>query len=64
MEPKILGEISHVAVVAKGVSLRLRTRLRKVYGPGRWRKLKGVATVRLPEDFVVRAEVRGAWSWP
>jgi hypothetical protein len=57
MEPNILGEITDVAVVAKGVSLRLRARLRKVHGPARWRKLKGVATVRLPDDSVVRAEV-------
>jgi hypothetical protein len=57
MEPKILGEITDLAVIAKGVSLRVRTRLRKVYGPGRWRKLRGVATVRLPDGFVVRAEV-------
>ncbi len=58
MEPKILGEITDVAVVARGVSLRLRKRLHKVYGPGRWRKLKGLATVRLLDGSVMRAEVR------
>jgi len=57
MELQILGEIADPAVIAKGVSLRVRTRLYKVYGPGKWRKLKGRATVRLPDGFVVRAEV-------
>jgi len=31
--------------------------LRRSYGPGRWRKLKGVASVRLPDGVVCRAEV-------
>lgn len=57
MEPNILGEITDVAVIAEGVSLRARVRLRKVYGPGRWRKLKGVARVRLPDGIVARAEL-------
>ncbi len=49
MELQILGEIAEPAVIAKGVSVRDRMRLNKVHGPGRWRKLKGMATVRLPE---------------
>jgi hypothetical protein len=57
MEISILGEVTDVAVIAEGVSLRARVRLRKTYGPGRWRKLKGVAAVRLPDGFVVRAEL-------
>ncbi|MCH7989564.1 MAG: hypothetical protein IID46_10520, partial [Planctomycetes bacterium] len=32
-------------------------RLRKVYGMGRWRKLKGRATVRLPDDTLCKAEI-------
>jgi hypothetical protein len=28
-----------------------------VYGAGRWRKLKGIALVRLSDDSVSRAEV-------
>lgn len=33
-------------------------RLRKQYGPGRWRKLKGTAAVRLEDDTVRVAELR------
>ena len=32
-------------------------RLRKLYGPGRWRKRKGVARVRLDDGTVELAEV-------
>jgi hypothetical protein len=32
-------------------------RLRKQFGPGRWRKLKGLATVRLASGRIRRAEV-------
>ena len=32
-------------------------RLRKRYGPGRWRKMKGVATIRLADGRVRRAEL-------
>ena len=57
MEPKIIGEISDPQIISSGVSLRVRRRLRKFYGQGRWRKLKGVATVRLPDGYLTLAEV-------
>jgi hypothetical protein len=57
MELKILGKISDPEIISSGVSLRVRRRLRKLYGQGRWRKLKGVATVRLPDGHVMLAEV-------
>jgi hypothetical protein len=51
------GEISDIEVIAKGVSVRERARLRKEFGRGRWRKLKGVALVRLSDGSVQPAEV-------
>jgi hypothetical protein len=57
MDVKILGEITDLEVIARGISVRVRNRLSKAYGPGRWRKLRGVAAVRLPDDLIVRAEV-------
>ena len=53
----IIGRIDHVETIAKGSALRARARLRKRYGSGRWRKCKGIATVRLPDGTVRRAEV-------
>jgi len=40
-----------------GRAIREIERLRRVYGPGRWRKRKGVGKVRLPDGSVARAEV-------
>lgn len=54
---RVVGEISAVEVIAVGRAIRELPRLRKVYGPGRWRKLKGMATVRLEDGTVALAEV-------
>jgi hypothetical protein len=44
---EILGSISDIETIATGAKIREIHRLRKQYGPGRWRKLKGIAQVRL-----------------
>jgi hypothetical protein len=53
----ILGPITNVEVIAAGASVRDRTRLRRLYGPGRWRKMKGVARIRLHSGAVRLAEL-------
>ena len=52
-----VGPISRVETIAVGRKIRELERLRKIYGPGRWRKCKGLATVRLPDGKLWRAEV-------
>jgi len=54
---KILGDISERRTIAVGRAIREIDRLVRVYGPGRWRKCKGVASVRLPDGSVCQAEV-------
>ena len=54
---EIIGEITHVETFATGSSIREITRLRKLYGRGRWRKRKGIARVRLEDGAVLLAEV-------
>lgn len=54
---EILGQISNVETIAAGRGIRTLTEIRERYGPGRWRKLKGVATVGLAKDRIRRAEV-------
>ena len=53
MEWEILSEIGDVEVIATGRRVRIRHYLERTYGPGRWRKMKGKATVRLADghDF-------------
>ena len=54
---EILGEIRNVEVIAAGRGVHIRRHLDRVYGKGRWRKLKGNATVRLADGTVCNAEV-------
>lgn len=54
---EILGEISQIETIATASKIREIARLRKMYGRGRWRKRKGIATVRLPDGTSSLAEV-------
>jgi hypothetical protein len=54
---KLVGEIVNVETIASGRGDRDRARLRRQYGAGRWRKLKGVASVRLLDGTIRLAEV-------
>lgn len=54
---EIVGEITEVEVIAAGPSIRDLAMLRERYGEGRWRKMKGVAWVRVEDARLYRAEV-------
>ena len=54
---RVIGEIQDVEVIATGTAIRELRRLRRIYGAARWRKLKGFATVELPDGTVIRAEL-------
>ena len=54
---EIIGRIDDVKTIATGRSIRDIDRLRRQYGSGRWRKLKGVATVRLSDGRIRKAEI-------
>jgi hypothetical protein len=54
---EIISEISRIETIAVGPSVRDRSRLRKRYGKGRWRKLKGIADVRLVSGRIRLAEI-------
>lgn len=54
---EIIGDVTEVASIAVGHRIRDLARLRKRYGRGRWRKMKGVATIRLANGQVRRAEL-------
>ena len=54
---EIVGDITRIETIAVGPGVRDRIRLQKQYGRGRWRKLKGVANVRLPDGTIRLAEV-------
>ena len=54
---EILGDILEIETFATGSGIREVARLRKLYGPGRWRKRKGIATIRLRDGSTHRAEL-------
>jgi len=57
MNFEIIGEIQEAETIAVGTSIRDLARLKKAYGPGRWRKLKGIARVRLQSGRVRLVEL-------
>lgn len=54
---EIVGRITQVEVIAVRHAIRVLDFLQQRYGRGRWRKLKGVATVRLEDGRMRQAEV-------
>lgn len=57
MDFEVVGKIADVETIAVGPSIRELPALRARFGAGRWRKLKGVATVRLADGTMRLAEV-------
>ena len=57
MNFEILGEITDIETIAVGGKIHDIKRLRKQYGKGRWRKLKGSAQIRLASGRVRLAEL-------
>jgi len=57
MKFELVGHIANVEIIAAGLGVRVRSFLRKAYGRGRWRKMKGRATVRLPNGALRAVEL-------
>jgi hypothetical protein len=54
---EIIGAIESIETIASGSGIRQLSELIERFGDGRWRKLKGVAHVRLPSGRIRLAEV-------
>jgi hypothetical protein len=54
---KIVGKITDIERIAAGSGIHDLHRLYKAYGKARWRKLKGIARVQLPDGEICFAEV-------
>ncbi|HLE26016.1 MAG TPA: hypothetical protein VI935_10250 [Thermodesulfobacteriota bacterium] len=57
MKFEIVGKIEDIEIIATGKNIRDLSYLQKIYGRGRWRKLKGIAQVKLPNGRIRRAEI-------
>jgi len=57
MKFSIVGKIESEETFATGAAIREIARLRKVYGRGRWRKRKGIATVEFEDGTTLLVEL-------
>jgi hypothetical protein len=57
MNFEIISEITNIETIAVGSSIKEINKLRKVYGRGRWKKMKGKAKIKLRNGSVRTAEI-------
>lgn len=57
MDFEIVGKITDIEAIAVSTAIRELSSLQERFGQGRWRKLKGIATVRLSDGTTRLAEV-------
>ena len=57
MDFQLVGSIENVELIAAGPGIRVLSYLRKAYGSARWRKMKGRAWARLPNDELREVEL-------
>jgi hypothetical protein len=57
MKFDIIDEIKEIETIAQGSGIRDLTRLKKFYGLGNWKKMKGIAHIRLSSGKVKLAEL-------
>ena len=57
MKFELIGKLEDVQIIAVGPRIHKLQQLRKKYGRGRWRKLKGIGRVRLPDGAECDAEL-------
>ena len=53
---RIIGKITDIEIIAVGHSIRIHPYLNKTFGKGRWRKLKGIARIKLQNGKIRLAE--------
>lgn len=57
MKFEIVGAFRAVEIIATGRQIRVLAQLKKKWGSGRWKKMKGLALVRLRSGHIREAEI-------
>jgi hypothetical protein len=57
VDVEVIGDLREIETIASGRGIREVRRVQKAYGRGRWRKMKGIATIRLPNGTIREAEL-------
>lgn len=56
MDFELLSDVRDKEVIATGKGIRELRRLQRLYGKGRWRKMKGFAVIRISATGEIRHE--------
>lgn len=54
---EIIPPITHIETIAEGRGIHILSRSRQHYGPGIWKKKKGIAMLRIGDGPPVRVEL-------
>lgn len=54
---EIIGEIKNIETIAIGGNIKDLIKIQKKYGKGRWRKLKGIANIKILNGSIKLAEI-------
>lgn len=54
---EVIGDIQDIEIIATGRGIRRLPYLRRRFGRGKWRKLKGVAKIRRRDGKIFEAEL-------
>ncbi|MFN0108620.1 MAG: hypothetical protein ACKVZH_07165 [Blastocatellia bacterium] len=57
MRFEIVSAVTNIETIAAGNGIRDLAKLRKRFGNGRWRKMKGIAKVKLIDGTIHTAEI-------
>jgi hypothetical protein len=57
MHFEIVDDVAQIETIAVGRRIRELSRLQKMYGRGRWRKLKGMARIRIRGGAIRKVEL-------
>ena len=57
MDFELVGDVADIETIAAGRGIRDLLRLRRLYGKGYWRKMKGSARIRLRNGRIRLAEI-------
>ena len=57
MDFELVGDVTDIETIATASGIRELPRLPRLYGKGRWRKMKGVARIRLRDGRIRLAEL-------
>lgn len=57
MDFEVISKISNIEIIAIGGKIRILPFLQQEFGRGRWRKLKGIADVKLDNGVIRIAEL-------